>query len=174
MCQTGTDWLSLEARFIMTSPTNIQARLPQLDFWKFSRKVTDWITFWNLYSAAVHRNNQLSALEQFWYFRSLLTNKHHPIICFKWEAGDQVSAPTILEQILLNHELYLLSPLVEVLLIVQIKTIWSNVYRLTWNQNSVTFSLSTLLQLWLLLCFSPIADIFITFWPDLILLVCIA
>ena len=54
-------------------PTSLTLpRLPKLELPKFSGKVTEWSSFWDLYNTAVHSNTSVSKVNKFNYLFSLL------------------------------------------------------------------------------------------------------
>ena len=48
-------------------------KLPKLDLPRFSGEVTEWLTFWDSYQAAVHNNPSLLPVQKFTYLRSLVS-----------------------------------------------------------------------------------------------------
>ena len=48
-------------------------RLPKLTLRSFSGDLTQWFTFWDSLSAAVHNNSQLVSVDKFNYLKSLLS-----------------------------------------------------------------------------------------------------
>ncbi|XP_011405640.1 PREDICTED: uncharacterized protein LOC105313699 [Amphimedon queenslandica] len=52
-----------------------QARLPKLNLPKFCGDITEWVTFWDLYQAVMHNNDQISEVEKFTYLQTLLTKE---------------------------------------------------------------------------------------------------
>lgn len=57
----------------LSVPTSqIKAKLPKLVLPKFHGEVTTWMGFWYSYKSAVHDNVNLSKIDKFNYFRSLL------------------------------------------------------------------------------------------------------
>ena len=57
-----------------SSHASSQAKLPKLDLPVFKGDVTEWMTFWDLYSVAVHTNPGLSPIERFTYLRTLVSH----------------------------------------------------------------------------------------------------
>jgi hypothetical protein len=54
-------------------PTSLTLpRLPKLELPKFSGKVTEWSSFWDLYNTAIHSNTNVSKVNKFNYLFSLL------------------------------------------------------------------------------------------------------
>ena len=53
-----------------SSSYSTQARLPKLNLPKFAGDITEWVTFWDLYQAAVHNNDQISEIEKFTYLQT--------------------------------------------------------------------------------------------------------
>ena len=47
-------------------------KLPKLELPKFSGKVTEWSSFWDLYNTAIHSNDSMSKVNKFNYLFSLL------------------------------------------------------------------------------------------------------
>ena len=48
------------------------ARLPKLNLQEFDGDITQWLPFWDRYEAAVHSNEELSAIQKYTYLRSLV------------------------------------------------------------------------------------------------------
>ena len=63
---------------ITTTPVNsvpsqlTLPKLPKLELSKFSGKVTEWSSFWDLYNTAIHSNVNMSKVNKFNYLFSLL------------------------------------------------------------------------------------------------------
>jgi hypothetical protein len=55
-------------------PSQSKAKLPKLNLPCFKGDITEWTTFWDLYSVAVHTNTSLSPIEKFTYLRTLLSH----------------------------------------------------------------------------------------------------
>jgi hypothetical protein len=49
-----------------------RVKLPKLSLKKFNGDLTKWITFWDTFDSAVHRNSALSSIDKFNYLNSLL------------------------------------------------------------------------------------------------------
>ena len=49
-----------------------RVKLPKLSLKKFNGDLTKWITFWDTFESAVHRNSTLSSIDKFNYLNSLL------------------------------------------------------------------------------------------------------
>lgn len=53
--------------------TESTAKLPKLNLPVFSGVITEWLTFWDSYNAAVHSNTGLSDVQKFTYLKTLLS-----------------------------------------------------------------------------------------------------
>ena len=53
-------------------PASTLPKLPKLQLPKFSGKVTEWSSFWDLYNTAIHSNDSMSKVNKFNYLFSLL------------------------------------------------------------------------------------------------------
>ena len=52
--------------------TGTRARLPKLSLRPFDGDLTKWMTFWDSYEAAIHKNTELTDIDKFTYLRSLV------------------------------------------------------------------------------------------------------
>ena len=58
---------------VMTAaPAIAKTCLPHLELNKFKGDATCWITFWDTFKAAVHKNRDISKIDKFHYLNSLL------------------------------------------------------------------------------------------------------
>jgi len=65
-----------------TTPTSASkasqnARLPKLSLRTFDGDITQWLPFWDCYEAAVHCNEELSAVQKCTYLRSLVDKRSY-------------------------------------------------------------------------------------------------
>ena len=49
-----------------------KSRLPQLVLPNFRGNVTDWMSFWDAFKAAIHENNEIPKVDKLNYLNSLL------------------------------------------------------------------------------------------------------
>ena len=56
-----------------TSAKSNHVKLPKLALHSFSDDVTQWLTLWDSFMAAVHDNDHLAAVDKFNYLKSFLT-----------------------------------------------------------------------------------------------------
>ena len=48
-------------------------KLPKLEIQKFGGDASQWFTFWDNFTASIHKNQELSNVERFSYLKGLLT-----------------------------------------------------------------------------------------------------
>ena len=57
-----------------------RVKLPKLSLKPFGRDITAWMTFWESYESAIHKNPTLSDIDKFNYLKSLLDGTAHEAI----------------------------------------------------------------------------------------------
>ena len=55
-----------------TRPGNPRVKLPKLEVRKFNGKISEWTSFWDSFTSAIHSNDSLSNVDKFTYLHGLL------------------------------------------------------------------------------------------------------